>query len=301
VKPNEYLQKIIEEQTLSEDSDELKELRQRRDDVEKLLKSRFSKSKPTIRYGGSKAKGTLIREAYDLDMICYFPCDEQEAGGTLKEIYENVRKVLEEEYFVEPKKSALRLMEKHPKTIRADYHIDVVPGRFTDESKSDVFIHQDGAEKERLKTNLDKHIEHIRDGGVTDAIRLLKLWKSRNYLRVKTFVLELLAVKILSEKKAEALSVQLEHIWTEFRDNKKNLSVEDPANPKGNDLTTLVDEARDELSSVAATTLSVIATSGWEAVFGELQKGKGNDEERAAALRSAAPYISRPTRPWREG
>lgn len=67
----EYLEEVISLQTLKEDSQELKDLRKHRDDVEKVLRDAFSDSSPTIRYGGSKAKGSLIRESYDLDVISY--------------------------------------------------------------------------------------------------------------------------------------------------------------------------------------------------------------------------------------
>ena len=51
-----------------------------------------------------------------------------------------------------------------------DFHIDVVPGRFTDETKADAYLYQCGGDKKRLKTNLDVHLDHVRDSGVTDAI-----------------------------------------------------------------------------------------------------------------------------------
>ena len=45
---------------------------------------------------------------------------------------------------------------------RLDFHLDVVPGRFTDDTKSDCFLFQNGADKERLKTNLQVHIDPLR-------------------------------------------------------------------------------------------------------------------------------------------
>src|SRR5881396_2484271 len=97
----EYLEKVLQSQNLDEDSKELKELRQHREDVEKLLRAEFADCSPTIRYGGSKAKGTMDRESYDLDVICYFPKDDADAGGTLEEIYNNVARALERNYSVE--------------------------------------------------------------------------------------------------------------------------------------------------------------------------------------------------------
>ena len=83
-----YLKDVLALQHLANDSEEMKKLREQRDEVEDILKEVFPST--TIRYGGSKAKGTLIKASYDLDFVCYFPHDESEAGDTLKELYKNV-------------------------------------------------------------------------------------------------------------------------------------------------------------------------------------------------------------------
>jgi hypothetical protein len=291
---NEYLEDLLSDQTLAEDSEELKALREHRGEVEALLRDHFDGCSPTIRYGGSKAKGTMIRESYDLDIICYFPHDD--AGETLEDIYNNVRKALKKDYLVEAKTSALRLKHADRECLGVDFHIDVVPGRFTDDSKTDAFLYQDSAEKKRLKTNIDVHIEHVRDSGVTDAIKLVKLWKIRNGLILKHFVLELAVIKLLSGGKSKALSAQIEHVLTEFRDNIDGLVVEDPANPEGNDLTGVLAAARASLRWSARRTLELIETSGWEAVFGAVEnRGSIQTTDR---LRRVAASVAVPTRPW---
>src|SRR5580693_5415150 len=114
---NEYLNEVLESQKLADDSKELKELQAHRADVEELLRSEFEDCAPTIRYGGSKAKGTLILAAYDLDIICYFPSDDTEAGESLEDIFNNVKKALEGKYYVTPKTSSLRLKSKDPQGL----------------------------------------------------------------------------------------------------------------------------------------------------------------------------------------
>lgn len=296
---NDYLTKILDQQTFADDDPELVELRRRRREIEDLLRGRFSESGPSIRWGGSMAKGTMSREAYDGDMTCYFPHDETGAGSTLEEIYDNVSAALAEKYEVERKTSALRVKDpstKEAKGFAQDLHIDAVPGRFTSDDGDDVFLHRTTGNKERLKTNLQVHIEHIRDSGVRPAIRLMKLWNVRNGIGAKTFVLELLVVELLKERKTAGLARQLEHVWTELRDHADTLAVEDPANPNGNDLKPVLDQVRHPLSSVAATTLSLTERSGWEAVFGPVE----HDDEgsRRAALKAAALHVANPTKPW---
>lgn len=288
-----YIDAVLREQTLTADSDELKRIRDERKKVEALLRREFKDAPPTIRYGGSMAKGTMIKAAYDLDLPCYFGHDDAGAGETLKEIFDNVKVALGKEFFVEPKTSAIRLRAS---SDRLDFHIDVVPGRFVEGEDGDVYIFQASAEKERLKTNLDTHIEHIRDSGVTDAIRLIKFWRERNGLVVKTFVLELLVVDLLENKLNETLETQVKHVWTEFRDNADGLAVEDPANPSGNDLSEYLDSIRSKLTSAARLALENIEADNWEAVFGEVESD--SKEAQVASLGRIAATVTTREKPW---
>lgn len=291
----EYLQQILKGQELPEDSPERKQLSARRAAVEAILRTAFSKGEPTIRYGGSISKGTLIRENYDLDLICYFPSDNDAAGVTLEEIYNNIRKTLELEYYVLPKSSALRLKDKSNPLIHEDFHIDVVPGRYIDGAKQDVFIYQNGVEKNRLKTNLDVHIAHVRDSGLTNEIKIAKLWNERKQLRIKTFVLELLVIKILKGTKQQGHDKALLYFWETLRDKIGTIAVEDPANPQGNDLSAYVtDSFKAQLSMNARMVLEQISKYGWENLFGPAVTS--TPQERIQIIQSA-PSASR-AKPW---
>lgn len=294
--PDEILAKVLEDQTLDPEGPELAKLRSTRDDVEALLRSEYGNS-PTIRYGGSKAKNTMICASYDLDMTCYFARNDNRAGETLEEIYNDVARVLEKKYIVERKRSALRLTSKVPETYKTDLNVDVVPGRFIDGDDGDVFLHQNEGDKKLLKTNLDVHIRHIRGSGVTDAIRLLKLWKVLNSVDVKTFVLELLVVDLLKKHKQATLSAQVLIVLEAFRDRIDELSVEDPANPAGNDLSERLDSARPSLQAAANQTLWVIEWQGWATAFGLREQQSKAD--RMQVLEKAATLVVTPTKPWR--
>jgi hypothetical protein len=293
---DEYLKTVLKSQKLTDDSDEMQELLQRRQDVEKILRNEFAGVAPTIRYGGSKAKGTLIRESYDLDVVFYVPNENNEAGDTLKEIFDNVRNELAKHYCAEARTSAIRLRSKNPSSYGRDFRIDVVPGRFTDDKKSDCFLYQNGGEKERLKTNLDVHIAHIRDSGVIDAIRLLKLIRVRKALRVKQFVFDLLIVDLLSAEKKSLLEDQLRHVLQQIADAQQPIHVEDPANPAGNDLSDLLSSVWPELRAAARSVLDMVDNSGWEAVFGSVEEV--SKSERIARATVLAATVERPTKPW---
>lgn len=290
----EYLNALLASQTLEEDSQELKDLRTRRDEIEAVLRKEFGTS-PKIRYAGSYAKGTLVKEAYDLDIVCYFPRDDADVGDTLQQIYEKVRKTLEKAYSVEAKPSAIRVKSRE----QVDFHVDVIPGRFIDEKTDDVFLYRSAGEKQRLKTNIEKHVAHVKDSGATDAIRIMKLWKTRNGVTtLKTFVLELLAIEVLKGSKA-AVPDQVITALTKLRDEPEKIKIEDPANPSGNDLSELWnDSVRSVASTVAGSSLATIKSGGLEAAFGKLPEEKKDSVAKVEALRQAARVVPVPTRPW---
>lgn len=295
MEPEEYLKKILEQQTIGEDSDEMKQLQATREEVEEVLRSAFEESDPTIRYGGSKSKNTMIKESYDLDIICYFEHDDDKAGESLEEIYNNVKIALEDKYFVEPKTSALRIKSKDGQD-QIDFHIDVVPGRYIDDSKTDSFIYQSGSEKDRLKTNLDVHIKNIRDSGLNDVIRLVKLWKIKVGLNLKTFVLELLVVKYAKKYQSDPLSNGLISFWEFLRDS-QDFSVEDPANPEGNDLSSLLDQGTKQLlRTYAANATQLVDNENWEGIFGPEEPMPGS--EKIEAVKSVISGYSDPPKPW---
>jgi len=289
---NEYLQQLLESQELKEGCDELVALDNERDEVDRIIKEAYPNSYPTFTHGGSRAKGTMIREDYDLDEVCYFANDDTAPGETLEDIYENIAKLLEKTYGVRRKRSALRLSRKGK-----DVRVDVVPGRYTDTTRTDVFIHQSEGDKERLKTNLEVHISYVRNSGCTDVIKVTKLRRTRNSIGIKTFPLELLVIEVLRQDGSGDLETRFRRVLMSFAEDVDALYIEDPANPSGNDLSSaLTDEIRNAVAKVAKDTLETMGDHGWEHVFGKLEAKVASP--RVQVLRSAAAAAAVPTRPW---
>lgn len=299
---NKYLNSVLKSQTLASNSNELVELRKKRDEVENILREAFEGADLTIRYGGSHAKNTMIKANYDLDLTCHFGHEETQAGKTLAEIYHNVYEVLSDHYLVEKKRSALRLEEvenSDDEDAKSHYiHVDVVPGRFTNDQYEDVFLHQNEGDKDRLKTNLNIHISHIGDSGLTDTIKLVKYWRERSgRFDAKTFVLELLVVEILTDFLDCPLDEQLITFWETLRDNIEDITIKDPANPEGNDLSEIFnDQVKSALSYAAEATLQTIEESGWEEVFGDpSEENEGKETVNRIVIPSSRTVR---TKPW---
>ncbi len=291
---NQYLIDLLASQKLNETSDEWKELDDEADAIEDIIRAAYPDSIIMFTHGGSRAKRTIIREDYDLDEVLYFQNGDTAAGDTLEEIYEAVAKLLAKHYNVRRKRSALRLSMKDGRDLK----VDVVPGRYVDQTQTDVFIHQNDNDKERLKTNIVKHVAHVRDSCCTDVIMLVKLWRTRDGIAIKTFPLELLIIEVLSSDNSGSLDDRFRRVLTAFRDDIDDLSIEDPANPTGNDLSfALTDKIRNALSKVAGDTLASADENGWEHVFGKLDSRQAS-APRIQIVRSAAAGIAMPVKPW---
>lgn len=294
--PDEYLAEVLKNQTLKEGGDELEALRSRREEIEKLVRAAFEGADLTFRYGGSKAKRTMIKSNYDLDLLVYFGKDESGAGENLAEIYKNVMDALAKKYIVQPKTSALRILGLTDGSSVGDSHIDVVPGKYTGNG-DDVYLHVANGEKSRLKTNIQKHTDHISGSGKLDEIRLAKLWNHLRQMKVKTFVLELLVIKALVGCNEPALADRMVAFWQYLVDNAETLCVKDPANEFGNDLSPLLDSnVKSRLASEARMALDRAAAGEWERIYGAVTAS--TEAARAAAIASIRPQVRTPARPW---
>jgi hypothetical protein len=106
-------------------------------------------------------------------------------------------------------------------------------------------------------------------------------------------------VDLLKNKKGASLETQLTHVWTEFRDNYEDLTVEDPANPTGNDLTGYLDSVRSALATSARMTLTHVDADEWSAIFGQVEDE--SDEMQAASLGRIAAAVRTREKPWCNG
>jgi hypothetical protein len=298
---NEYLEAILNQESFKKGDAELLKLRAERKKVEEIIQSAFENSNPQIVYGGSKAKHTMVKSSYDLDLPIYFDHDDTECGSTLKEIYENVKEALSDDYYIVPKNASLQLRVRDGDDSTYS-HIDVVPGRRVNEDKSntDVFLYQNEGEKNRLKTNLETHISHILNSGFRPEIKLAKIWKNKNNIDVKTFVLELLIVKVLKGRKDKSLEENMVYLWEQFRDNIDNLAIQDPAN-SGNDLAPLLEQGKSGLKLSATTALAFADADLWENILGEVKEQDTDKNISGTAVGVAPTLINNPPQQWSKG
>ncbi len=284
-----YLQSLLASQELT--PAEHTGLDAHKDEVEKFLRQEFGQD-PVIKIAGSLSKGTAIKESYDLDIVVYFPDSDTRS---LKQIYDDVDTKLSGRYTVELKNSAIRIHGLKTNEQNQDYHIDVVPGRFITGSK-DVFLHIRNGDKERMQTNLKTHIEYVTKSDCQDAIKLVKIWKKRNNLSLRTFILELLVIRALdgyqSKTNPEMAFTKAMGVFS----TSMKVELTDPANTNNVVSKLLSDQEKDTISRIAAETLKTINETNpnkWEIIF------RGNPLPRQSIATPAPITINRPpSKPW---
>jgi len=285
---NEYLGTLLSHQILKQE--ELDMLDGHRIEVEGFLRDKFGEE-PVIKFAGSKAKGTMISESYDLDIVCYFPYTSEK---TLKELHDEVQEVLSKQYNIIPKASAIRITGlKDGPSDNTDYHIDVVPGRFVDESQQDAFLHVVYGEKERMQTNIKTHIKYISESECRELIKLLKLWAHRNNLLFKTFVLELFVVRTMEGfEDKNNLQKSFDKLLNDLAVEFEIMRLVDPANSNNIVTDTMTDSEKMNVAQQARIDLEKIHESeelgDWQTIF----------KDQSAKSTPPTFHIVNPPKPW---
>ena len=293
--PTEQLRAILAQQRMDPDGPEIREMNAHRDHIQGLLQNAFGTQQLTIKYGGSRAKHTMVKAGYDLDIVAYFHHDGDAGTTTLESIYREVGESLQDHYLLQPNRSSIKLLSADPKRSGEALKIDVVPGRYTGPEKDDCFLFQAEGEKGRLKTNLRKHVEHIRDSGVVETLKLVKIFRIRQDIDVKQFALDLLVVDLLNGKASWPLDDQFRHVLTAILEAGEPIRIEDPAN-SNNDISGLLQGASwSDLCSSAARVLTEAQTSDWIRILGD---SSDYAPSAPAIITSVAEAHDAPSKPW---
>jgi hypothetical protein len=284
---------ILEAERLDSEGPEMREVQRTRAEVEGVIRDAFGTTGLTIRYGGSKAKGMMLKCSYDLDLLIYFHRDNDAAGSTLPAIYNSVADVLGGHYQIDPGTTAIRLHAKNAHVAGPGLCVDAVPGRFIDVSRTNVWLHQKDADKHRLMTDPDEHIRFVRDSGVVDPACLLKLWRVDNRLVIRQFPFEILCVDLLKPMKHLGLADQITRALGTISGMQAAPSIKDPANPD-NDLSRLLTpDVWADLCAAASQTVDNHKWQGWSGIF--MTEPIADAE---VALAAAVKSVHVATKPW---
>ncbi len=214
-----YLQAVLDSQRMPNAAEN--QIRALRDELESILRGNWRTGDPRFYYGGSFGKRTMIREMYDLDLVVYFPPKTQ---YTVKDFYVAVEQRLQ---------GARYVTSRHNVAIRLPYegglHIDVVPGRaIADDYKyANLYASERNTTKQ---TSIKIHIQHVRNGGNQDIIKLMKVWRLRHQVPIGSFPLELSLEQALKGCRKTSLEDRMWEVLLFLRDTYLNARLVDPAN-----------------------------------------------------------------------
>lgn len=208
---------------------------------------------------GSRAKGTAISLASDIDFLVSLTPQCNENAGGLKSIYESLFAKLSSIYTNARKQNV---------SIRINLNglqVDVTPGRKQtgNTNNHNLYVSKKDTWKQ---TNIQKHVNDVSGSGRINEIKLLKIWRELNRLEFPSIYLEYLLIKkiLLNKPKgAESLDENFWHVLLELAKDEGNplfARIEDPAN-SANILSDLLDTTEKNLIKAKAKT--AIGYTNW--------------------------------------
>jgi len=213
---------------------------------------------------GSRAKGTAISLASDVDYLVSLTSNCNEGNGGLQAIYNSLHSVLIKNY---------KNVRKQNVSFRINLdglEVDVAPGRKHPGNTADHSLYVSKKDTWQ-KTNINRHIKDISASGRFKEIRLLKIWREKNSLDFPSIYLEYLVVTNLLYNKSKDESFLESNILTCFKELAKPTSnpldtrITDPAN-SSNILSELLTESEKNNIKVAAQ--KAVDEPFWSGVYG---------------------------------
>lgn len=144
-------------------------------------------------YSGSYAKGTAIRGRTDVDIFISLKSD---TTNTLKVIFDGLHGWIAKNGYPYARKQNVSVHVVH-NSVEAD----LVPAIHLGGNTEDHWLYVNKANRERTKTNVDTHINYVRNSGRVNEIILTKIWRKNHNLDFPSFYLELAVIEALKYKR----------------------------------------------------------------------------------------------------
>jgi len=257
-----YLQEVLETYRMSHIEDLVNKYKSRRDEVKEVLEEKYTGDIYSPINSGSFAKHTAINSKFDLDIAVPF---KRDSFKTIEKMFDDVFGFLNAKY---KDKATIR---KQKVSIGIEFFadkdgdnisLDIVPGRelnkeqYPDDKNMNLYVNSKYGvieKKTYIQTNIQAQIDHIKaKENERKIIRLLKIWKTSNSEKYKSFLLELLAIKAFEKESISGnLWEKLKAVMQYIQNNvaKEGFTLKDPGNSNNNVVETLETWERDNLSS----------------------------------------------------
>lgn len=179
---------------------------------------------------GSRAKGTAINIASDVDYLVSLSSNCNDNRGGLQSIYSSLYSELQNHY------QNVRKQNVSFRLNLSGLEVDVTPARKYTGNTNDHSIYVSKKDSWQ-QTNIQTHINDISNSGRTNEIKLLKIWREIHSLDFPSIYIEYLLIKkVLYGKPTDSsnLADNFLHILSELakdaEDNPLFSKIIDPAN-----------------------------------------------------------------------
>ncbi len=230
--------------------------------LKSTLQSWASSCYVNILDSGSRAKGTAISLASDVDYLVSLTsgCNENSEG--LKSIYDGLYTKLNSSY---------QNVRKQNVSVRINLNglqIDITPARKQNGLTNDhwVYLSKSGS---RQQTNIQKHITDISQSGRTNEIKVLKIWRELHQLDFPSIYLEYLLINNILLNKSKDVNSLGDNVWHALNELAKSTGnplgarIFDPAN-SANILSDLLTVA--EKNNIISQAQTAIRQTNWNQI-----------------------------------
>lgn len=214
---DEYLQRILQREAV--DTGPYSPVRSVQAQIQPVIWEWAGNLLVAVSPSGSFAKGTVNKSGTDIDLFISLA---QNTPETLKQIYDSLFQRMTDRGY-SPKRQNVSISVKVN-----EYSVDLVPAKRQDTYSDDHSLYRRKADT-WTKTNVTKHINHVRQGGRISESRIVKLWRNQKGLDFPSFYLELTVINALSGQYG-TLSNNVWKVFQYLRDHFSNSRVVDPAN-----------------------------------------------------------------------
>lgn len=202
---------------------------------------------------GSRAKGTAISLASDVDYLISLSSSCHENSGGLKAIFDSLEAHLKARY------NPVRTQNVSFRIKVGSLEVDITPARKQAGYAHDHWIHLSKLNTWR-QTNIQRHISDISTSGRTNEIKVIKIWRQLHSTEFPSIYLEYLVLSVLSGKSKDS-SALADNVWYFFNQIAKSTSnplnnrIVDPASST-NILSDLLTDAEKKIIIQKAVTVT---------------------------------------------
>lgn len=167
---------------------------------------------------GSRAKGTAIHLASDVDYLVSLTSGCNENNGGLSNIYNSLHAELQNHY------TNVRKQNVSFRILLLDLEVDIAPAR---KYSGNTNYHSLYISKKDTwqQTNIQKHINDVSQSGRMNEIKLLKIWRELNQLDFPSIYMEYLIINNILYNKStnlDNLADNFHYVLSELSKNTNN-------------------------------------------------------------------------------